>query len=251
MKFKVSFLYEVWSYIRTLFWKNENIIYINSNKKRQNKDNIDDVGIKTRKYKWLICESNVKLGYKFYRIHLLKMKHKLYDIARNSNDNNDLIYSGFVSPMFSSYDGYCIGDTRGVTFVDLDSNTSKPYKIKYEKNYTKSEMPVSKKDIVNVTFECSYNINCVDDITYRYQEKSGNIVDEKYLQNIYSFTRNVLDSCSQNNVKRVNFYIAAKQPVSFVIGTAIQDYHPIVYIYEFKEGKYCMPIIIQEGKLGK
>ena len=251
MNFDVSFLYKILSYIKTLFWENENIIYINSNKKRLNRDNIDDVGIKTRKYKWLICESNTKLGYKFYRAHLSKMKHRLYDILRNSNDSNDLVYSGFVSPMFSAYDGYCIGDTRKITFVDMDSNTSKPYEIKYDKNYIKKEILVESKEIINVAFECSYDINCVDNLDYIYKEKSGNKVSKKYLQSIYAFTRDLLDSCAQGNVKRVNMYIAAKQPISFIIGTAIQSFHPMVYIYEFHECKYSMPMIIQKGRIGE
>lgn len=33
MKFEVSFLYKIWSFLKTIFWKRENIIYINSNKK--------------------------------------------------------------------------------------------------------------------------------------------------------------------------------------------------------------------------
>ena len=111
MNFDVSFIYKIWSFLKTILWKKENIIYINSNKKMQTKENIDEV-IKTRKYKWVICESNIKLGYKFYNIHLIRMKKNLYDILRNSSDSNDLVYSGFVSPMFSVYDGYCIGDIR-------------------------------------------------------------------------------------------------------------------------------------------
>ena len=250
MKFNVSVLYKIWSCVKALFWKEDNIIYINSNKKRQNKDNIDDAGIKTRKYKWLICESNIKLGHKFYKMHLLKMKHRLYDILRNSNDSNDIVYSGFVSPMFSTYDGYCIGDTRKITFVDLDSNTSKPYKVEYEKNYIRSKVKVVEKEVVNIAFECSYNIKYKQEFDYRYSKKSGSRVEKEYLQNIYSFTRNLLDSCSLNNVKRVNFYIAAKQPINFVIGTAIQSFHPKVYVYEFLEGKYFKYMIIQKGRLG-
>ncbi len=251
MNFDVSLLYKIWSFIRTFFWKNENIIYINSNKKRQNKDNIDDADIKTRKYKWLICESNTKLGYKFYRAHLLKMKYKLYDILRNSNDSNDLVYSGFVSPMFSAYDGYCIGDTRKISFVDIDSGNSKPYKIEYEKKYIKNEIRVSNKDAINIAFECSYDINCVEELDYKFSEKSGNKVSNKYLQSVYSYARNLLDSCLKNNVQRINIFIAAKQPISFVIGTAIQSFHPTVYIYEFQEGKYSIPMIIQKGKIGE
>lgn len=249
MNLNVSFLYKLVSFAKTAFWKNENIIYINSNKKRQNRDNIDEVIVKTRKYKWLICESNSKFGYMFYKIHLMKMKYNLYNILRNSNDSTSLVYSGFVSPMFSAYDGYCIGDARKITFVDLDSNTIEPYKIEYEKKYVKNEITIEKKDEISVAFECSYVINCVSNLDFKYTKMSGNRVNKKYLQNIYSLTKSLLDECLKNNVKRINLYIAAKQPISFVIGTAIQSYHPTVYIYEFHEGKYIMPLIIQEGKI--
>ena len=42
MNFDVSFIYKIWSFLKTIFWKKENIIYINSNKKMQIKDNIDE-----------------------------------------------------------------------------------------------------------------------------------------------------------------------------------------------------------------
>lgn len=250
MKFDLSFIYKIWSFLKTLLWKKENIIYINSNKKIQRKDNIDEV-VKTRKYKWVTCESNTKLGYKFYKMHLLKMKKSLYDILRNSSDSNDLVYSGFVSPMFSVYDGYCIGDARKITFVDLDSGSSKPYKVLYEKNYKKEDLDGSfKKDTANIIFECTCDIKSDISADFRYSKKSGIKVTKQYLQDVYSFTRYALDLCLKNNVKRVNLYIAAKQPIGFIIGTAIQSCHPTIYVYEFLEGNYLMPLIIQKGKFG-
>ena len=59
-----------------------------------------------------------------------------------------------------------------------------------------------------------------------------------------------MDLCKDNGVERINLYIAAKQPIGFVIGTAIQSYHPTTYVYEFLEGNYLMPLIIQKGKFG-
>ena len=125
MNFNVSLCYKAFSFLKGLFWKNENIIYINSNKKRQGKEIIDAI-TGTMKYKWLVCETDAKSPLKLYNIHLLKMEKHLYDIYRNSSDSGELIYSGFVSPMFSVYDGYRIGDARKITFIDLDSLNSKP-----------------------------------------------------------------------------------------------------------------------------
>lgn len=188
MKFDVSFIYKIWSIFKTIFWKEENIIYINSNKKMQRKDNVDEV-IKTRKYKWIICESNTKLGYKFYKMHLLRMKKSLYDILRNSSDSNDLVYSGFVSPMFSIYDGYCIGDARKITFVDIDSGTSNPYKILYEKNYKKHDLTnVINKETVNIIFECTCDIKKDIPSDFKYSQRSSNKVSKQYLQETKSLT---------------------------------------------------------------
>lgn len=252
MEIDVSLIYKVISCIKTLRWNNPDIIYVDSNKKRQNKRFIDAVA-STFGCKWVLCESNTKLGYKHYKCHLLKMKHSLYDILRNTSNSNKLIYSGFASPMFAAFDGYCLGDTRKYTFVDLNSCNSKPYKIEYNKKYIKrnlTEKPNSK--IVNVIYSCTADIDASSISGYKYifSEKSGDNVKAKYLQIIYSFTKDVLDLCKNNGVERINMYIAAKQPISFIIGTAIQSYHPNVYIYEFIEGKYTTPLNIQKVRIG-
>lgn len=73
MKIDISLLFKLFSFFKTLLWKNPDIVYINSNKKFQNKRNVDEV-TQTLDYKWILCESNTKLGYKFYNSHLRKMK---------------------------------------------------------------------------------------------------------------------------------------------------------------------------------
>lgn len=252
MEIDVSLIYKVISCLKTLLWNNPNIIYVNSNKKRQNKRLIDEVA-STLDCKWVLCESNTKLGHKHYKYHLLKMKHSLYDILRNTANSNKLIYSGFASPMFAAFDGYCLGDARKYTFVDLNSSNSKPYKIEYSKKYMKHNLPDKPNSkIVNVIYSCTTDVDTSSISGYKYifNEKSGDSVKAKYLQNIYSFTKDVLDLCKDNGVERINMYIAAKQPISFIIGTAIQSYHPNVYIYEFIEGKYTTPLNIQKVRIG-
>lgn len=252
MKIDIGLIYKVISYIKTLRWNNPDIIYVDSNKKRQNKRFIDEV-TSTLDCKWVLCESNTKLGYKYYKYHLLKMKHSLYNILRNISNSNKLIYSGFASPMFAAFDGYCLGDTRKYTFVDLNSSNSKPYKIEYNKKYIKRNLPEKPNSkIVNVIYSCTTDVDAssISGDKYIFNEKSGDNVKAKYLQSIYSFTKDILDLCKDNGVERINLYIAAKQPIGFVIGTAIQSYHPTTYVYEFLEGKYLMPLIIQKGKFG-
>ena len=248
MDLNVPVVYKILSFIIRILWRNENIIYVNSNKKTFAWDYIDSV-TKTKGYKWLTCESNTKLGYKLYNLHLIKMKKDLYVILKKSREGNDLVYAGFVSPMFAVYDGYCIGDARNITFVDLNSSSSAPYKIDYKKHFIKNEINKISKESVNVVFECSNSINGIN-ADYKYSKRSGDAVSLEYLQDVYSFTKSVLDSCLNCGVKSINFYLATKQPVSFVIGTAIQSYHPSVYVYELVEGKYVKPLIIQSGKLG-
>lgn len=252
MNNNISLFYKVYSAIKTFFWNNPNIIYINSNKKKQNKMIIDEL-VPTRGYKWVVCESNTKLGYRFYNIHLLKMKKNLYDISRNLSDSNSLIYSGFVSPMFAAYDGFCLGDNRDYTFVDIDSNNSNGYKINYKKNIIKvNEIKEIKDKTINIIYSSSRDINIkgIDKSgTFYFYEKSGNKVKPNYLQKVYSYTKQLLDICSSNGVEQINMYIAAKQPVSFIIGTAIRSGHPKVYIHEYFEGNYVLSLLVQEGRI--
>lgn len=252
MKIDISLLFKLFSFFKTLLWKNPDIVYINSNKKFQNKRNVDEV-TQTLDYKWILCESNTKLGYKFYNSHLRKMKYSLYNIIRNSSNNSNLIYSGFTSPMFAAFDGYCLGDVRKYCFVDLNSSNSRPYKIEYTKKYIKTDnvkKPISKE--VSIIYSCSSDIIKIplNGDVYEFSEKSGDCVKLKYLEKIYSFTKDILDACKDNGVERINMYIAAKQPISFVIGTAIQSYHPNIYIYEYLEGNYVYPLNIQKARIG-
>ena len=251
MEVNVSVLYKILSYFKTLLWKNNKIIYINSNKKIQCKDNIDSL-TKTNDYQWVICQFSYKGKFNFnnYKIHFFKMRKHLYDISRNSKNFNELTYSGFVSPMFAVFDGYILGDNKKYCFIDCGSDDSHPYKINYSKNNKKTK--VSNKpstDIVNVIFACSFDINNIDDQNdkYIFSAKSGDKVSKKYLQDVFNFAKNVFDIC--RNVKRINLFVAAKQPVSFIIGTAIQSYHPLIYAYELINGEYKFSLCIQTGKL--
>mgnify|MGYP007092466543 CR=1 FL=1 len=160
--------------------RNNKIIYINSNKKIQCKDNIDSL-TKTNDYQWVICQFSYKGKFNFnnYKIHFFKMRKHLYDLSRNSKNFNELTYSGFVSPMFAIFDGYIIGDNKKYCFIDCGSDNSHPYKINYSKSNKK--IKVSNKpstDIVNVIFACSFDIKMTNIF---FQLK----VVTKYQKNIY------------------------------------------------------------------
>ena len=85
--------------------------------------------------------------------------------------------------------------------------------------------------------------------TFVFDQKSGSKVNKEYLNQIYDFTKSILDEANECGVRNVNMYICAKQPISFVIGSAIQTYHPTTKIYEYSQGKYTGCINIQKGRL--
>ena len=252
MEINVSFLYKIWSVIKTIFWRNNQIIYINSNKKIQSHKSIDSL-IATQGHHWINCQSHFKgnLGIKNYKIHLFRMKRHLYDITRNLDDTDQLVYSGFVSTMFAAYDGYCLGDNKSYCFIDCNSKDSAPYKINYSKqlkNIPFIEKPSTKT--VNVLFSCGHGIELKSDFhTYNFNKPPANKITQSYLHEVFAFSNAVFDLCKNAGVERINLYIAAKQPISFVIGTAIQTYHPKVYAYELVGNEYKLALCIQTGKL--
>ena len=253
MNVDVSLIYKIFSAVKTIFWRNDKIIYINSNKKIQSKESIDSL-TGTKNYRWINCQSHFKGGFglKRYKYHLLRMKRHLYDISRNLDETNCLTYSGFVSPMFAAYDGFCLGDNINCSFIDCDSGNSTAYKINYSKNLQETpDLEKPRTTSVNVLFCCGHEINNVEDniSTYRFSRPRVNKITQSYLHDVFAFSKAVFDLCKNSGVERINLYIAAKQPISFIIGTAIQTYHPKVFAYELVGNKYKYVLCIQTGKL--
>lgn len=253
MNIDVSLIYKIFSAIKTIFWRNAKIIYINSNKKIQSKESIDLL-TGTKNYHWINCQSHFKGGFKLknYKFHLLRMKRHLYDISRNLDETNCLTYSGFVSPMFAAYDGFCLGDNINYSFIDCDSGNSTAYKINYSKNLKETpalEKPSTK--LVNVLFCCGHEINIFNTnlTTYWFRHKFVNRLTQSYLHEVYTFANAVFELCKDSGVERINLYIAAKQPISFVIGTAIQTCYPNIFVYEMVGNEYKYAMCIQTGKL--
>ncbi len=239
------------AFFKRIFWKNNNVIYINSNKKVFDKENIDK-NISTRKRKWISCQTISKSGIKYYKTHLFKMKLNLFNILRNCNDDVSIVYAGYVSPMFAAYDGYCLGDTRKYTFIDTLQKNSESYCINYTKNFSKKKVSILKNNTeINIKICCTNvidNKKCLNNLSFKYI-KMIDKVDSKILNEVYSFIRNILDACCNSNVLRINLYIAAKQPISFICGTAIQSYHPLVVVYEYDCNQYTKCLEIQNSKI--
>lgn len=194
MDIDISILYKAWSFVKTLFWRNNKIIYINSNKKIQSFGSIDSL-TKTKGYHRINCQSRFKSNFKLrnYKLHLFRMKRHLYDISRNSDEADCITYSGFVSTMFAAFDGYCLGDNKNYCFIDCNSGNSVSYKINYSKKLTETpvlDKPTTKS--VNVLFCCGHTINNVNlnGTTYHFIRPQINKITQSYLRDVFTFSKN-------------------------------------------------------------
>ena len=251
----LSILSKSFAWVKSLFWKSNNILYINENKK------VTDLWQIQRHqslagYHTVRVRHNTKLGFKNAQLHFLHMKKALCEILRNLTENPNLIYTGFVSTPFAAFDGYCLGDNEKIIFYDNNKATNESYKISLDK----AKRPEKKifeitegAEEVCLVLCCSFDINpncCKPNIPqYVFAKKSGEEVSSEYLKEVFYFVNDFLDECRDKRVQIVHLYLSARQPISFVVGTAIQSHHPLVRAYEFESGKYTWAVDIQSGKL--
>lgn len=233
------------SLIKTLFWKNKNIVYIDSNVKNLNIEEIRPL-IKPSDSKIINCQSKKSSSLRDLNRHFLKMRINLFQILRNIRDSSNIIYCGFCSSMFSVFDGYQVGNNIQFHLIDFRSEY---YLIDSNALYLKKEDFIidDSKEEINIVVSSSYSISesKIKNVpTYSFDILEPQKIDCDYLKKVYSFIKNILDSCGGLNIKKVNIYIAAKQSVNFVVGTAIQNYHPRIFIYEYRDNrfKYCMDL---------
>lgn len=185
------------------------------------------------------------------------MKVCITQVIRNSRNSTNITYCGFVSQMFSIFDGYSLGNTLNYGFVDYSDTY---YKIDAKKrqliNQNKSKRNDENVSEINLIIETSYVINKKHLPkpklpTFIFDKKAPKEITNDYLDLVYSYVKNVLDACGKTNIKRVNLFITAKQSVSFTVGTAIQKYHPEIYIYEFAENNYKYYLKLKEQRICK
>lgn len=243
--------------LKALFWKNSNIIYINSNKKIFDQSILDKLSGR-QKYKKIINESNVnKIGYASKEYHFQKMKIQLYQITRNLRYKPEIVYAGYVSTPFAIYDGYCLGDNHNYTFFDTTKDVQKSYRINFaKKRYTTTNNFDLKNNLeeVNLLISSSYTINYshIDsEEIYEYKNIIGDKLNDEDLNDVFYYVSDFLDECRNKNVNRVNLFCSSRQPIAFVVGSAIQKHHPEVYAFEYEGGKYTWSVNIQKGKLIK
>lgn len=251
MEQKINLIMKILAYIKSLFWKNKNFVFINANKKNLNIESIKSL-ITPSDSKILNCQTNKTASIKSAKIHFSKNKAYLYQIQKNIRDNCSFYYCGFPSQMFSIYDGYILGNTHYPKFLELGAN-EKFYSIDFKskvQDVQTEEMFDSEE--INLIIETSYIIDekklkkCP---THSFKEKAPNKITNEYLNKVYNFTKSILDKCNSYNIKTVNLYITSKPSISYVVGTAIQAYHPNIKIYEFINNKFAYYLNLNEGKI--
>ena len=240
----------IWAILKSLFWRNSNIVYVNSNVKAANLKQIAEK-LSLEKYKCVNCQSKKKNGLRALKRHFRKMRISLYQIQRNIVDSSKITYCGFASQMFSIYDGYILGNTFQYRFIDFNG--------KYYEFSPTIKDPVEQislngcnEEEVSLIISTSYDIDatkCLKNKQYVFYKKAPEKITSTYLNEVYAYVKNFLDACGKTNIKTVNLYITAKQSVSFIVGTAIQSYHPAVRIYEYRDNKFKYYLDLSKGKI--
>lgn len=252
---KISLILKIIGYVRSLFWKEKDLVYINSTKKIFDTTGIDKI-IPTRGVKFIVVENKThKIGFKFVKNHFRKMKISLYQIQRNISETSTLAYAGYASVPFAVFDGYCLGDNRDYQLFDTTKNENGTYKIDFSKKRTKNNTfkKINATEVslfVSSSFEVD-NRHGKTDIKFNYMCLINDKVDDNYLSEVFYFVTDFLDHCRVSGVKKIHIYCASRQLVSFIIGTAIQSHHPEVIVYEFENNKYTWGLSIQNAKIIK
>lgn len=235
-------------FAKLIFWKNMNVVYINSNVKPTNKEDLPKISPSNSKY--VLCQSKKSSSVSSLRNHFCRMRVNLFQILKNVNNISNFTYGGFASQMFSIYDGYILGDTLKYNLLGYNGDY---YFIPFKPTHCVERYNIddSMREI-NLVLSTSYEIDiskCKKIPTLIFNEQAPNTLDSEYLNKVYSYVKNVLDSCGKSNVTRVNIYITAKQPVSFAVGVAIQNYHPAVSIYEYRNNHFKYYLDLSVAKI--
>lgn len=244
------------SLLNVLKWRNKEVVYIHSNKKlldfdvlRQEKINMHDSKIINHQY----ISKNPQ---KFSKYHFWKQRMHIYQINHNKTSNAIIAYSGFVSTPLAIYDGYMLRDTKLYKFVDINKENFHSYSCEFNNKIIKESYlhpRLNNSSEVSLIIASSKDINTsklpnIPKIIFNDKQEK---VDSKYLVKVYNYVYNFLEFCNKNNVTKVHLFVAAKQPVSFVIGLAIQPYHPAVIAYEYVNGEYVWGLNIKNRKVIK
>lgn len=252
---------KIWACITAIFWKNKSIVYLNSNKKVFNlEEACRNKCINIKDSKVITLNKTLSTRYKTYQSHFRKMQYRLFQIKRNLKENLDFTYGGFASPMFAVFDGMQIGNTTKFDLVCYDNNTNSFYSIPYSRKSSNTPSEIDCKedletDEINIVISSTYKVSPSKYNsslrTFEFEDLTNNKIDNEYLQKVYQYVESVLVWSQTRNIRRINMYISAKQPVSFVIGTAIEERHPEVIVYEFVDNKYAYSLNLKTFNISK
>ncbi len=249
----LKLVHKIIAKLKSLCWKGKDLIYIHATKKTVDINDIDKL-IPIRNAHIIDNQpKRVKLGFKWYNAHLKHMKINLYSILKNYDECGEISYVGYVNVPFAIYDGYCLGDNKDYTLFDSTKNENKFYKIDFKKKRNiANKFSVKQSDEVELYIYSSYKIGKHNDNDLPKYEFDLPISDEltlDYLNDMFYKITDFLDECRTNGVLKVHMYCATRQPVSFIIGTAIQSHHPEIIVYDFENSKYTWGLSIKKGKL--
>lgn len=243
----LSIFLKIAAFIGSLFWKKKSVIYLNSNKKSCNFDEIcESRCVNSNDAKVINIGKKLPIHYKQYKSHFRKMQYHLYQIKRNLNTHKYFAYGGFVSPMFAVFDGMQIGNNVKTEFICYDNNSNSYYSIDYHRKSSNSPLGLDLSDFegkeINIVISSTYKIDSskydLSIKTFEFDERLTERVTDAYLQKIYEFIESILVGTQSTNIKRINLFIAAKQPICFVVGTAIEERHPEIEVYEYDNNRY-------------
>lgn len=254
----LSLIAKIFATIRSLRWKKKNIIYLNSNKKICNFDEIcESRCVNSNDAKVINIGKKLPTHFKCYKSHFKRMQYHLYQIKRNLSSNKYFAYGGFVSPMFAVFDGMQIGNVTQVELVCYDNDTNSYYSLDYRKKSNNSPSGIALDETcgeeINIVISSTYKIDPskYDSSlkTFEFEERLNKKVTNSYLQKVYGFVESVLVVTQTRNIKKIHLYIAAKQPICFVVGTAIEERHPEIEVYEYDNNEYSYSLNLKTFKI--
>lgn len=188
---------KVLGFFKSFFWKNKNIVYINSNVKNLNIESIRKL-ISPSNSKYINCQSEKRNSLKGYKRHFRKQKINLFQIIRNVRDASKITYCGFSSQMFSVFDGYVLGDTNNYDFIEIKNNNTYYLISEKRKNIQDKILLGDVKEEINLVIETSYQIDeskCLNNPTIKLDMQEPSKITNDYLNKVYSSVKNVLDAC--------------------------------------------------------
>ncbi|MCR4660685.1 MAG: SAVED domain-containing protein, partial [Clostridia bacterium] len=191
-----------------------------------------------------------KNSLKSYKRHFRKQKINLVQIIKNMRDASKITYCGFSSQMFSVFDGYILGDTNNYDFIEIKKNNSYYLISEKRKNIQDTIILDDYNQEINLVVETSYQIDeskCLNNPTIKLDMQEPTRITNDYLNKVYSSVKNILDACGSKNIKTVNLYMTAKQSVAFIVGTAIQSYHPKVRVFNYDNNNFKYYLEVQRG----